>query len=226
MAAEELQKAQNRIAAVDLGQQTFFFAVEGAAQHRAQQEESQIGQQGEVVRGLKQTGHHAQRHEEIVICPDMTVQIQSRQHHRRAHGHQRPVGQLLENRPQQHTGAKAVEHTKVDEDALVRKVQKVHPHRHGADQKAAAENDQPPLYAAAAQRHADAGNQQKQHTAPALDEAVDGGIFPAYQPVQLHHVIYGVDYDHAEDADPPGRVQLPDPFFHRSSPVFSASSTR
>ena len=35
---------------IDPGQQAFFFAVEGFAQHRAHQEEAQIGKQGEVVR--------------------------------------------------------------------------------------------------------------------------------------------------------------------------------
>ena len=214
VAACPLQKPQKGGLAADTGQQALLFGVQDPSQHPAQQEKAKVWQQREVVRRDESPGDDAQRDQPGKIHPDVGIQPQTRRRYGNAGCGQCPGGQLTDQRPAQHADAQAVQNAEIDDHAFVRHAGKVHPGGNGGAEHAAGENDASPADATAAQRGADAGNQQKQHTAPVLQEGKGGGQLPGNQPIQLRQVENEVDGYHAQDADPPGGIQLPDAFFH------------
>ena len=61
LTAAETQKTEDRSLRVDLGEESLLAPVKGPAQDTAQQEESKVGKQGEIVRGGEPRGSQSQR---------------------------------------------------------------------------------------------------------------------------------------------------------------------
>ena len=121
---------------------------------------------------------------------------------------------FAEQRPQQHTGAKAVEHAEIDDNTLSGKTEMIHTVGYGADAQAAAKHDQSPLDAVRPQSHTNAGDQQEDDTAPVLDKLEGRRRCPFHKPVQHSKIIDKMDDDHTQNAKSPEGIQLPNAFFH------------
>ena len=226
--ATEGKEAKGRPFGIDLGQPGGLLPVHRSSQHRPQEEEAQVGKQGEIVRGSKPVRRKAQDNEPgegNVPCPEPKPGSGER----RAQHPKGPGGQLPETAPQEHAHTQAVQNPKVDDDFLPGKAQKIHAQGHRRADHAAGEDEKPPPGVTASQGGAGAGQQEKEHPAPILHKGEPLWICHGHQGVELHQVIDKVDDHHAQDAQPPESIQLPDPLFHGCcswAALASSSSTR
>jgi len=113
---------------------------------------------------------------------------------------------------EQHADAEQVQHAEPDDDVAVCEAREIHPPGHERDGHAAAEDNRAALHAVRAERHADARDQHEDRAAVLLDiDAQRGEV--GLEAHEIAEIEEQVDDDHAEDAEPAQRVELPDPSF-------------
>ena len=154
------------------------------------------------------------------------VQVKARGNHGDAQNGQQPGGEALEDPPQDHAGAKAMEHAEINDDALAEAVP-VHAVGDRGDHQATSEDHQTPADGVAAQGGANAAEYHEQNAAPIFNKGEPGGVLPIDDLIERGQVVHHMDENHADDADAAENVQFPNAVFHGyTSLAASSSSTR
>ena len=141
-----------------------------------------MGQQGEIIGGgkpspIKSQGHEIAAFDDQLMACDQLIQVQSQSRQRQAVEQQAPPGHIFVSGPQDHASAQTMQHTEIDDDRLV-KAQTGHIEGYGGADHAAAEDNQAPADAVAAQGDTNTAEQDEDDAAPILDEGEPAGIIP------------------------------------------------